>query len=125
VSATTEQLLESVHRLPDDQLQEFTEQVLRLNALRRSPSLSTAESRLLKAINQPISAELLARYRELTDNRDAGTLIADEHRELCELSDWLEERNAERLGYVAEFAALRGLSLSQLMDQLDLGYLAE
>jgi hypothetical protein len=125
VNATTERLLESVHRLPDDQLEEFTEQVLRLNALRRSPSLSTAESRLLKAINQPISAERLARYRELTRKRDAETLIADEHRELCELSDWLEERNAERLGHIAELARLRGLSLSEMMDQLHLSYLVE
>jgi hypothetical protein len=125
MNATTEQLLESVHRLPDDQLQEFTEQVLRLNALRRSPALCTAESRLLRAINQPLSADRLARYRELTRKRDAETLLADEHRELCELSDWLEERNAERLGQVAELARLRGLSLSEMRDQLDLTYLAE
>lgn len=125
MNATTEQLLESVHRLPDDQLQEFTEQVLRLNALRRSPSLSTAESRLLRAINQPLSADRLSRYRELTRKRDAETLLADEQRELCELSDWLEERNAERLGHVVELARLRGLSLSEMMDQLDLSYLVE
>ena len=118
-------MLESVHRLPDDQLQEFTEQVLRLNALRRSPSLSTAESRLLKAVNQPLSADRLARYRELARKRDAETLLADEQRELCELSDWLEERNAERLGHVAELARRRGLSLSEMMDQLDLSYLVE
>ena len=125
MNATTEQLLESVHRLPDDQLQEFTEQVLRLNALRRSPSLSTAESRLLKAVNQPLSADRLARYRELARKRDAEPLLADEQRELCELSDWPEERNAERLGHVAELARRRGLSLSEMMDQLDLSYLVE
>ena len=125
MNATTEQLLESVHRLPDDQLQEFTEQVLRLNASRRSPSLSTAESRLLKAINQPLSTDRLARYRELTGKRDAEILIADEHRELCGLSDWLEERNAERLGHVAELARLRGLSLSEMMDQLGLRHLVD
>ena len=79
----------------------------------------------MKAINQPIAADRLARYRELTRKRDAETLIADEHRELCELSDWLEERTADRLGHGAELARLRGLSLSEMIDQLDLRHLVD
>ena len=77
----------------------------------------------MKEINRPLPAEKLARYRELVGKRDARTLEADEQRELCALSDWLEERNAERLGYVADLAQSRGVSLGELMDQLGLEHL--
>lgn len=123
MSVTSEQLLESLHSLPDDQLQEFTEQVLRMNASRQSPSLSTSETELLKEINQPFPADRVTRYRELVGRREAGTLTTDEHRELCDLSDWLEERHAERLGHVAELARLRGVALSDMLDQLGLKHL--
>ncbi len=123
MSVTTEALLESARSLPNDQLQEFVEQVLRLNAARRSPSLSMSETEALKRINRPLPADELGRYRELTEKRDAGTLTADEHRELCALSDWLEQRNAERLGYVADLARSRGVTLSEMMEQLGLGHL--
>ena len=79
-----QQLLESVHALTDDQLQEFTEQVVRLNASRRAPSLSTSETKLLKEINRPLPAERVVRYRELEGRRKNFTLTTDEHRELCE-----------------------------------------
>lgn len=125
MSVTSEQLLESIHRLPDDQLQEFTAQVLRVNASRRWPSLSASETDLLKEINQPLPADQIARYRELAGRRDAGTLTTEEHRALCDLSDWLEERNAERLGHVAELARMRGVGLSEMMDQLGLKHLAD
>ena len=125
MSVTTEQLLQSVCGLPDDQLQEFAEQVLRLNASRRSPSLTTSETELLKEINRRLPARQVARYRELVGKRDAGTLTTDEHRELCELSDWLEERNAERLGHVADLARLRGVALSEMMDRLGLKHLVD
>jgi hypothetical protein len=57
--------------------------------------------------------------------RDAGTLSADEHRELCALGDWLEQRNAERLGHVADLARSRGVVLSEMMDQLGLEHLLD
>jgi hypothetical protein len=120
MSANANELLVSVDALPDDQLQVFTEEVLRRNASRRSPSLSTTETQLLKEINEPLPADRIARYRELEGRRRAETLISDEHRELCDLSDWLEERNAERLTRVATLARLRGVALADMMSQLGL-----
>jgi hypothetical protein len=125
MSVNTEALLESVRRLPNDQLQEFAEEVLRLNATRRSPSLSMSETESLKEINRPLPADEVARYRELVGKRDAGMLAPDEHRELCALSDWLEDRNAERLGRVAELARSRGVTLSHMMDLLGLEQLVD
>jgi len=125
MSVNTEGLLESVRNLPNDQLQEFAEQVLRLNASRRSPSLSTSETEALREIHRPLPANTVERYRELVQKRDAGTLAGDEHRDLCALSDWLEQRNAERLGHVADLARSRGLMLSEMMRQLGLEHLVD
>ena len=125
MSINAEQLLESVHALPDDQLQKFTEQVVRLNASRRMPSLSAVETQLLKEISRPLPSDQVARYQELVEKRDAETLTTDEHRQLCDLSDWLEQRNAERLGHVADLARLRGVTLSEMMEQLGLKHLVD
>jgi hypothetical protein len=124
MSVNTEDLLESVRSLPNDALQEFAVEVLRLNASRRSLSLSISETDALKEIHRPLPADTLARYRELLGRRDAGTLSDDEHGELCALSDWLEQLNAERLGRVADLARSRGATLSEMMKQLDLEHLA-
>ena len=68
MSVNTEGLLESVRSLPNDQLQEFAEQVLRLNASRRSPSLSTSETEALKEIHRPLPADIVARTGNLWGN---------------------------------------------------------
>ena len=120
---TTEALLDSVRSLPTDQLEEFAVEVMRLTASRRSHSLTMTETEALKEINRPLPADRISRYRELVEKRDAGSLAADEHHELCALSDWLEERNAERLGHVAELARSRGVTLSKMMNQLGLEHL--
>jgi hypothetical protein len=125
MSVNTEELLESVRSLPNDQLQEFADQVLRLSASRRSRPLSTLESESLKAIHRPLPVDFIASYRALIGKRDAGTLAPDEHRELCALSDWLEDCNAERLGHVADLARSRGIGLSEMMAQLGLEHLVD
>jgi hypothetical protein len=123
MTVTTEGLLESVRSLPSDQLEEFVGAVWRLTASRRSPSLTKAETQALKEINRPLPVDKAVRYRELVAKRDAGALSTDEHRELCVLSDWLEQRNAERLGHVADLARSRGVTLAEMMGQLGLEHL--
>lgn len=125
MSANTNELLVCVDALPDDQLQVFTEEVLRRNASRRSPSLSPTETQLLKEINEPLPPDRIARYRELEGKRRADTLTSDEHCELCDLSDWLEERNADRLARVAALARLRGVALAEMMSQLGIKHLLD
>jgi hypothetical protein len=76
----------------------------------------------MKEIHRPLPADIVARNRGLVGKRDSGTLAAVERRELCGLSDSLEQRNAERLGRVA---ILRGVGLSEMMDQLGLEHLVD
>jgi hypothetical protein len=124
IVVNAEGLLESARSLPNDQLEEFAVEVLRLAASRRSPSLSKSETETMKEIHRPLSPDSVARYQELVGKRDSSTLSADEHRELCALSDWLEQRNAQRLGHVADLARARGVTLGEMMQRLGLEHLA-
>ena len=83
-----------------------------------APNLSPAESELLRKVNLGLPEHVWARYHELVARRRAETLGDDEHRELVQLSDQIEEANARRIGHLAELAAARGISLDALTAQL-------
>lgn len=111
-------LLDAVGKLPPDELNAFVEQVIRLRAQTIAPSLGRRESELMQLVNAGLPPPEAARYRELKERRDAELLTPSEHAELLELSDRMEELNADRISALAELAQLRRLSLRQLMDQL-------
>lgn len=80
--------------------------------------LDAEEARLLLKINEGLPESTWHRYRELVARRQAETLTSDEHEELIALSDHIEEVHARRLGYLAELAGLRGVSLESLIEEL-------
>jgi hypothetical protein len=80
--------------------------------------LGAEEARLLLKINEGLPETTWRRYRELVARRQAETLTSGEHEELIARSDHIEEVHARRLGYVAELARLRGVSLESLIEEL-------
>jgi len=120
MTAATKNLLRTIDSLPDQELHELTQEVLRKNAQRHSEALSTPESELLSSINEPVPAEMARRYQQLIGKRDEQTLTSEEHQELCRLNDSIEERNVQRLTMVAELARRRGRTLREMADQLSL-----
>ncbi|HUE74625.1 MAG TPA: hypothetical protein VMP01_27405 [Pirellulaceae bacterium] len=116
----SDSLLDAVGKLPPDELNAFVEQVIRLRAQTIAPSLGCRESELMQLINAGLPSPEAARYQELKERRDAELLTPREHAELLELSDRIEELNADRIAALAELAQLRGVSLRQLMDQLEI-----
>lgn len=115
-----DQLLHAAEQLPADDLKHFLQRVIYLEATRRDPPLSANETELLQAINREPPAERVSRYVELKAKRDTVALTDQETNELLDLSDWLEEVHAERLGHVAELAKRRGVSLVAMLGQLGL-----
>ena len=115
----SDELLKAVEQwsLPD--LEQFTQQVVRLLARRRAPVLPRREAELLLKVNQSaLPANLQARCDELVAIRQAETLTPGEREELIHLTDQLEELNVHRLEYLAELARLRQTSLPALMEDL-------
>ena len=73
---------------------------------------------LLLQINQDLSTELQRRFDELVAKRQAEAITPDELRELVQITDQIEQRDAQRLAALDELARLRRMPLSELMDAL-------
>jgi hypothetical protein len=111
-------LLSAVEQLGAAELDGFVSQVLALQARRRAPSLPAEEAELLLRINRGLPAELRARLEELGERREAEELTPAEQAELVALADRVEALEAERVESLTRLAALRGVLLSTLMEQL-------
>jgi len=101
-------------------MEEFTSQVIAMRAQRRagSLSLSLSESEFLEEINRGMPGESRCRLEELVARRQDEALSSEEHQELLQLTKQLESLEAERARHLVDLASLRGVSLSELLEQL-------
>ncbi len=83
-------------------------------------ALKPTEARLLKVINATLPAAERLNYRKLTTKRKNGTLTPVEHRELLRLSDEVETLHARRVQSVVKLAALRKVTVPEMMKRLGL-----
>ncbi|MEE8522292.1 MAG: STAS/SEC14 domain-containing protein [Thermoanaerobaculia bacterium] len=118
MSLSPEQLLDAVDQLDPADLKPFVSRIVARAAQRVAPSLSESETPLLQKINRGFSPASDQRCRELVSKRRAETLSSEEHAELLELMDEVEKWQAERVRHLIDLAAIRGNSLSELMDEL-------
>ncbi len=117
---SADQLLKAVEQMSSQDLETFVTEVLKLRAQREVPSLSVSESELLVKINQGISAEMQGRFNELVAKRQRLILSDAELAELIQLTDEIEQLDAERVQYLGELGQLRGRSLSEVMQDLSI-----
>lgn len=113
-------LVKAVEQLRGAELRQFTAQVLALNAKRMAPSITQEEAALLLHINNPLPADVQWRFDELIVKRDAETLDNEEYVQLLQLTQQVEAFNVARLEALAKLASLRGVTLPELMRQLDI-----
>ena len=113
-------LLQGVQHLDSTTLEEFADEVMLLRAKRRAPSISKAETELLRQINLGLPERTQSRFHDLKEKRDAATLTPVEYEELLAIIDQIETHDVERLEALAELAAMRNVPVRQLMHQLGL-----
>jgi deferrochelatase/peroxidase EfeB len=94
-----------------------------LNTLqeRLQPSLSISqptEADLLQQINIGFSAQTWEKYHTLISKRRAETLSPEEHDQLIQLSNRLENLNVARIQALIQLANLRNQTLADLMQTL-------
>lgn len=114
-------LLEAVERMSPVELDRFAADVLSLRARRIARVLTPDESVLFERINDALPQQEWERIASLRCRRDDETLSEAEYRELIDLEDRLELLNANRLEALAQLAALRGVTLEVVMNQLGIG----
>ena len=84
------------------------------------PHLPKEEADLLKQINSGLSSEWWALYERLKEKRVAETLSEQEHDQLIQMSDQLEQANARRIGVLVKLAQRRGTTVDRLMQEFGL-----
>lgn len=82
--------------------------------------LSQVEADLLSKINTSLSQLDWERYHQLIERRRAETLTSEEQAELINLSNQIEEANAQRIRHLAELARIRNVRLDVLITELGL-----
>ncbi|MBE2286039.1 MAG: hypothetical protein IAE77_21470 [Prosthecobacter sp.] len=91
----------------------------KITAVKRG-ALKPSEARLLEVINATLPAGERAEYRKLVNRRRNGTLTPADQRRLQHLSDQVETLHARRVQSVVRLAALRKLTVAEVMKQLGL-----
>ncbi len=115
-----QELLQAAKALSPDDLNLFIDEVLSLRASMHTVSVSHAETQLLQQINASLPATMWQRYRQLIQLRQQERLSEAEYSELLQLSDTIETYHVQRMAWLAELATLRGQSLDQVMDHLNI-----
>ena len=115
-----DKLLEAVKQLSPAALEDFQEQINHLKASQHSTSLSKKEADLLLKINRPSTRQDDIKYQELLVKRQNKSLTEPEYQELIALSDHYEQENTERMKYLVQLANIRQVSLTKLMNQLEI-----
>ena len=116
VQASREELLQAIQQLDKTEFAGLVTEILSLRAQRAAPILSADETALLQRVNQHLTDADQRRRAQLLENLAAETLTAEEHTELIRLNDEAERLNAQRLEALVQMAALRQVSLRQVMQ---------
>ena len=107
-----------MEQLPQHELETFVAQIVALRAQRTAPYLSQDETALLLQINAGISPELQRRFNELVAQRELETISPAALTELIQITDEIEQRDAQRLAALIELAQHRQTIVPVLMDEL-------
>lgn len=116
--ANSEQLFHAVEQLPPDEFSQFVSRVVSLRAKRSASQLDHDESELLTRINLGLPTDLSGRYDQLVAKRPDETLAEYENAELLRLTAQVERLEFERMAALAELAAQRQCTLTELMQSL-------
>jgi hypothetical protein len=117
---SAEELVKAAAQLEASELNQLVARLLDLRAQRLVPRLSASEADLLTIINQGLPVNLQQRYNDLTVKRDTDTLTTAEHAELLNLTDQVENLEAQRAEALVALASVRKQSLTALMQDLGL-----
>lgn len=91
---------------------------VRPQASNSAKRLSDTESDLLQKINAAIPVRTWLQYRALAEKKSQDSILPEELQELIQLTDAIEMANAKRLEYLIQLAAVRGVTVPELMRHL-------
>jgi len=120
IQIDTEQLLHAALQLPRSELEQFVTQLQILRLQYETARLTQSEAELLLKINEGLPSAVQQRLDELIAKRRARALTSAEHQELIDLTEQSEKIDADRMQHLLALAALRNMSLDEVMQQLEI-----
>jgi hypothetical protein len=122
---SVETLVKAAEQLSTPDLQKFRSQVLAMTARRAASNVPQDEAQCLLQINQRLAPGLQEQYEELIGRCEAETLTAEQHAMLLQLSQQAEAIDVQRLEALTKLSRLRGVTLAELLRQLQIDKPAE
>ena len=113
-----DELIQSVARLNSTELNTF---LSRLSQATAQKEIFGEEKVLLKQIKESIPASVVRRFRELQNKQHNNSITEKESSEILLLTDFMEEKSAERVLLLGALAKLRGVTITELATQLKIG----
>lgn len=117
---STQELFVAIEQLSLSELESILDKANILRASRIASILSQSETTLLQKINQPLPETIMLRFAALRKQQENEPLTPEAEAELVDLINQIETAEAERIQNLAELAQLRGQSLVELMDELEI-----
>lgn len=116
-----ETLLNSLKQLNSSELAQVASQTALLRAQQNSSHLGEIESELMTKIQSTaVPLQTQRRLHDLDAKSQRSGLSKVEQQELMQLVDEVEQLNANRVSLLLELANLRGISLHQIMTDLQI-----
>ena len=118
IKISLDELLKGITQMDLSSLEQFSEEINRLIARKKTPNPTERELELIKIIYTSIGKSVQQRYDELTQKNLNETISEEEHGELLTLVEMAEEHNAKWLQALVELAQLRAVSIDTVKTQL-------
>jgi hypothetical protein len=115
-----EDLVQSVSRLNTTELTTFFEKLNHMIIGQKPLSSFGEEAILLKKIKEIIPASVIRRFKELQTKQQNNSISEKEQEEILTITDFIEEKSAERVVLLATLAKIRQMPLTDLARQLQL-----
>ena len=112
-----DELIQSVTRLNALELNTFLN---RLHQATAQQSPAQEEKMLLTQIKDIMPASIVRRFKELQTKQHNNTITEKESSEIVLLTDFIEEKSAERVALLGRLAQIQGVAITDLAKQLRL-----
>jgi hypothetical protein len=114
IQVAFDDLMRGIRKMDISTLEQLAGEVNSMIARRKSSPETGPETEVLNKIKNLVPASVQRRYKQLHGKLQKETITKREHQELLQIVDFMEEKTVERVHLLAELAALRGVSLSDL-----------
>lgn len=120
IQISLDDLVQSLSSMDMSDLQRLAEKMNHMVDLRLEPTAAKAEKKIVQQIRQMIPDSVVRRYGQLRKKHHNGTLTNKEAAEIRTLTDFMEEKSAERIFLLGLLAQKRNVSLPDLIRQFPL-----